>query len=72
MSGAERLRVLIVRTSSLGDVVQAVPVLTALRRALPAARLGWVVEEGYAPLLAGHPALDDLLPVALRRWGRAP
>jgi len=72
VSGAERLRVLIVRTSSLGDVVQAVPVLTALRRALPAARLGWVVEEGYAPLLAGHPALDDLLPVALRRWGRTP
>ena len=72
MSAAAPLRILLVRTSSLGDVVQAVPVLVALRRALPRARIGWVVEEGYAPMLAGHPALDDLLVVALRRWGRSP
>jgi len=72
VSAAARLRILVVRTSSLGDVVQAVPVLVALRRRFPEARIGWVVEEGYAPMLEGHPALDDLLVVALRRWGRAP
>jgi len=72
VSAAARLRILLVRTSSLGDVVQAVPVLLALRRRFPEARIGWVVEEGYASMLAGHPALDELLVVALRRWGRAP
>ncbi|HEY4573609.1 MAG TPA: lipopolysaccharide heptosyltransferase I [Thermoanaerobaculia bacterium] len=62
------MRVLIVRTSALGDVVHALPVLTALRRQLPEARIGWVVEEGMAPLLAGHPDLDELLVVRLRQW----
>src|SRR3954462_8579919 len=62
------MRVLIVRTSALGDVVHALPVLTALRRQLPEARIGWVVEEGMAPLLTGHPDLDELLVVRLRQW----
>jgi heptosyltransferase-1 len=66
------VRILIVRTSSLGDVVHALPVLTALRRHLPRARLGWVVEESLAPLLAGHPDLDAVLSVRLRRWGKEP
>jgi heptosyltransferase-1 len=65
-------RILLVRTSSLGDVVHALPVLAALRRHLPGARLGWVVEEPYAPLLAGHPDLDEVLVVRLRHWGRRP
>jgi heptosyltransferase-1 len=62
------LRILIVRTSALGDVIHALPVLTALRRHLPEARIGWVVEEGMAPVLAGHPDLDELLVVRLRQW----
>ena len=62
------MRVLIVRTSALGDVIHALPVLTALRRNLPEARIGWVVEEGMAPVLAGHPDLDELLVVRLRQW----
>jgi heptosyltransferase-1 len=62
------MRVLIVRTSALGDVIHALPVLTALRRHLPEAKIGWVVEEGMAPVLAGHPDLDELLVVRLRQW----
>jgi heptosyltransferase-1 len=62
------LRILILRTSALGDVVHALPVLTALRRHLPEAKIGWVVEEGMAPVLAGHPDLDELLVVRLRQW----
>jgi heptosyltransferase-1 len=65
-------RILLVRTSSLGDVVHALPVLAALRRHLPAARLGWVVEEPYAPLLAGHPDLDEPIVVRLRQWRQRP
>ena len=44
------MRILIVRTSALGDVIHALPVLTALRRHLPEAKIGWVVEEAYRPL----------------------
>jgi len=66
------VRILIVRTSALGDVVHALPVLTALRRHLPQARIGWVVEEAMAPVLAGHPDLDELIPVRLRHWGKEP
>jgi heptosyltransferase-1 len=64
--------VLLLRTSALGDVVHALPVASALHAALPAARIGWVVEEPFAPLVASHPAVDVVLPVALRRWRRAP
>ena len=66
------MRLLIVRTSALGDVVHALPVLTALRRHFPRARIGWVVEEAMAPVLAGHSDLDELLIVRLRAWGRRP
>lgn len=66
------MRILLVRTSSLGDVVHCLPVLTALRRHDPEARIGWVVEEAFAPLLRGHPDLDHLLVVRLRAWRRRP
>jgi heptosyltransferase I len=46
------MRILIVRLSALGDIVHAVPVLAALRRAQPDARVDWLVEEAYAPILA--------------------
>ncbi len=61
-------RFLIVRTSAMGDIVHALPVLAALRRAHPGARIAWVVESVFAPLLEGHPDLDEVIPVALRTW----
>lgn len=64
------MNVLIVRTSALGDVVHALPVLRALRRGLPRARIAWVVEQSFAPILAGHPDLDAVIPVRLRSWRR--
>jgi heptosyltransferase-1 len=64
-------RILLVRTSALGDVVHALPVLAALKRHLADARVAWVVDETFAPLLEGHGLLDLLLPVPLRRWRRA-
>lgn len=66
------MRILIIRTSALGDVVHALPVLTALRRHFPQARIGWVVEEAMAPVLAGHPDLDERITVRLRHWGKQP
>jgi lipopolysaccharide heptosyltransferase I len=43
-------------------------VLTALRRRYPEARIGWVVEKVFAPVLAGHPLIDTVIPVRLRAW----
>lgn len=69
---AEAASFLILRTSALGDVVHALPVASALRREYPDARIGWVIEEPFLPLVASHPAVDEAIPVALRRWRRAP
>ncbi len=66
------LNVLIIRTSAMGDVVHSLPVLTALRRAWPRAKIGWVVEKAFAPLLAEHPDIDELIVVRLREWRKHP
>ena len=52
----------------MGDIVHCLPVLSALRRSLPQARIGWVVEKTFASLLAGHPDIDELIVVRLREW----
>lgn len=63
--------ILFIKTSSLGDVVHHMPAITDVRRHLPDARLAWVVEEDYAPLARLHPAVDDIIPVATRRWRKS-
>ncbi len=60
--------VLIVRLSAIGDVIHALPVLDALRRARPDLRIGWIVEELSAPLLDEHPQIDKLYVVPKKRW----
>ncbi len=62
------MRILILRTSALGDIVHTLPVLTALRRHLREAAIGWVVEEAFAPLLESHPDLDAVIPIKARAW----
>ena len=64
--------ILFIKTSSLGDVVHHMPAITDARRHLPDARLAWVVEEDYAPLARLHPAVDDVIPIATRRWRKSP
>lgn len=49
---------LIVKPSSLGDIVQSFPVLAQLRAAFPDAQIGWVARDRYAPFLARHPQVD--------------
>lgn len=56
----------------MGDVVHCLPVLSALRRQFPEARIGWVIESVFAPLLEGHPDVDRLITVRLRAWRRHP
>lgn len=62
------MRVLIVKTSSMGDVVHALPMVSDIARAHPGATIDWVVEEGFAAIPRLHPAVARVIPVALRRW----
>jgi lipopolysaccharide heptosyltransferase I len=55
-------RIAIIKPSALGDIVHALPVLTALRARFPSARITWVVNSAYEALLSGHPDLTDTLP----------
>jgi len=63
-------RILLVKLSSFGDVLHALPTLEALRLALPASQITWLVEAAYAPLLVGHPALDEVWAVPRVRLGQ--
>ncbi len=65
----ENPRILIVKLSSFGDVIHALPTLEALRAAFPEGQITWLVEAAYAPLLTGHPALDEVWPVPRVRFG---
>jgi lipopolysaccharide heptosyltransferase I len=56
-------RILLVKLSSLGDVIHALPTLEALRSLYPEGHITWLVEEAHAPVLTGHPALDEVWPV---------
>ncbi|SMB32160.1 Lipopolysaccharide heptosyltransferase 1 [Sterolibacterium denitrificans] len=60
--------ILLVKTSSLGDVVHNLPVASDLRRHFPQAQIDWVVEETFADIPRLHPAVRRVIPVALRRW----
>lgn len=65
-------KVLLIKTSSLGDVVHNLPVASDIRRRFPDARIDWAVEEAYAPLVALHPSVAGVIPVAIRRWCARP
>lgn len=61
-------RVLIIKTSSLGDVIHTLPALTDAAQAIPGTHFDWVVEENIAEVPAWHKDVDRVIPVALRRW----
>lgn len=62
------MRVLIVKTSSMGDVLHTLPALTDATQAIPGICFDWVVEEGFAQIPTWHSAVEKVLPVAIRRW----
>ncbi len=64
--------VLVIRPSSLGDVVHALALVDDVRRHRPELAVDWVAEEAFAPLVALHPGVRRVIPVALRRWRRRP
>ena len=54
--------------SSMGDIVHAQPLATDLRRAYPDARMDWVAEKPFAGICAMNRAIDEVIPIAWRRW----
>jgi lipopolysaccharide heptosyltransferase I len=63
-------RTLIIKPSSMGDVVQALPVLTALKETHPRAHVSWLVAKPFAGILDGHPRLDETIVFDRQRFGR--
>lgn len=62
------MRVLLVKTSSMGDVLHSLPALTDAQQAIPSIQFDWAVEEGFAQIPTWHSAVNQVIPVAIRRW----
>ncbi len=62
--------ILIIKPSSLGDIVLALPVLPALRRSFPDAKISWLIRPDFAPLLENHPHLDEIIVFDRRYLGK--
>jgi lipopolysaccharide heptosyltransferase I len=63
--------ILIIKPSSLGDIVLAVPALTALRKSFPDARISWLIRPEFAPILENHPHLDEIILFDRKLLGKA-
>jgi len=66
------MRVLLIKTSSLGDVLHTLPALSDAAEAMPGIRFDWVVEEAFAEIPEWHPVVDRVIQVAIRRWRKSP
>jgi heptosyltransferase-1 len=62
------MRILIVKTSSLGDVIHNLPVISDLKKQFPQAEVDWCVEDSFAAIPRLHPGVGRVIPVAIRRW----
>jgi len=65
------LKILLVRVSSLGDVLHNLPMVADLLRRHPGATVDWVVEEGYVSLVRLNPKVRKIMPWSLRRWRKS-
>lgn len=61
-------QILLIKTSSLGDVVHNLPVVSDIRRHLEGVAIDWVVEKSFAAIPALHPGVRNVIPLELRRW----
>lgn len=65
------MRILLVKTSSLGDVIHNLPVVSDVRKVFPHAQIDWLVEESFAEIPMLHSGVRAVIPVALRRWRKS-
>ena len=66
------MKILLVKTSSLGDIVHNLPVVSDIRANFPDAEIDWVVEEAFVEIPRLHPGVSAVLPLGLRRWRKTP
>ena len=66
------MHMLLVKTTSLGDVVHNLPVASDIRRRHPEGVIDWLVEDDFAEIPRMHPAIRRVIPSGLRRWRRRP
>lgn len=66
--GTDKVNILIVKLSAIGDVIHTLPSLAALRRLYPKAHITWVIEEAASDLIKGHPDLNRVLVSGRKRW----
>ncbi|HET7772610.1 MAG TPA: lipopolysaccharide heptosyltransferase I [Burkholderiaceae bacterium] len=66
------MRILIVKTSSMGDVVHALPAASDIARRYPGAEIDWLVERPFAALPQLHPAVREVIPIQFRKWRKSP
>lgn len=64
-------RILLVKTSSMGDIIHNMPLVADIRHHFPDAIIDWVVEENFAELARLNPLVNEVIPVAMRRWKKA-
>jgi heptosyltransferase-1 len=73
IDGSRLERLLILKLSSIGDVVHALPTASAIKRAFPSLRITWAIEEWTAPLVIDHPAVDRVVVFpTMVRWPPSP
>lgn len=65
------LQILLVKTSSMGDVIHNLPVIADILAHHPDAQFDWMVEESFAEIPRLHPKVRDVIPVAVRRWRKS-
>jgi heptosyltransferase-1 len=62
------MKVLIIKTTSMGDVIHTLPALTDAGKNITGIRFDWVVEKPFAEIPALHPLVDTVIPVHIRKW----
>lgn len=62
------MRVLLIKTSSMGDVIHTLPALTDASKAIPGIKFDWMVEESFAEIPAWHPSVANVIPIHFRQW----
>jgi len=65
------LQILLVKTSSMGDVIHNLPIIADIRAHFPDASFDWMVEESFAEIPRLHPDVRNIIPVAVRRWRKS-
>jgi heptosyltransferase-1 len=66
------MKILIVKMSSMGDVIHTLPAITEAGKYIPNLQIDWVVEEGFAEIARWHPLVKGVIPIAVRRWRKTP